>query len=147
MAIGNKIKIIFDLDSEQWHASATETMWAEVQCDGLRRIDNIPFLFYGISMNDIVSTVPYSGEIELFNSVVTKGGHSTYRILSNKKIASSELSRISELNCLYEIGMFGDVMLVAISVPPKSDVEKLYLYLTIGEKKGIWDFEEANFEH
>lgn len=143
-----KVKIRFALDADQWHGSATETLWADPLDDGLRRLDNLPFLAFGVSFNDIVKTVMSSDGLEDFVSVSRPGGHSTYRVIvRGEKLPEDRLKQIADLGCLYEVGKIGRVLLVSVSVPPDTDIKSAYSMFEEGEAEGVWDFEESNFEH
>lgn len=143
-----KVKIRFTLDDCQWHGSATETLWADPIDGRLRRIDNLPFLAFGVSFNDIVNTETSSEDVEDFLSVSRLGGHSTYRIIvRGDQLPEDRLNQIADLGCLYEVGKIGEVLLVSVSVPPESDIRRVYSELEAGKSDEIWDFEESNFEH
>lgn len=144
----NHIRVIFPTDSDLWHGSASETLWAEPCDDGSRKIVNIPFLAFGISFGDFIRTRIVGDLIESFSRIVTQGGHSTYRIIiHNELIPEDRLVLINELGCLYEVASIGGVRLVSISVPPEVDIKMVYSNLELGESEGVWDFEESNFEH
>jgi hypothetical protein len=143
-----KVKIRFVLDADQWHGSATETLWADPLDSGLHRLDNLPFLAFGVSFNDIIKTELSSDGIEDFVSVSRLGGHSTYRVIVHgEKLPEDRLKQIGDLGCLYEVGKIGEILLVSVSVPPDSSIQKVYSELEAGEFEEIWEFEESNFEH
>jgi hypothetical protein len=142
-----KVKVRFTLDDSCWHGTASEALWADAVGE-LRRIDNLPFLASGISFADIVKTKRNTDGIEDFISVAKRGGHSTYRLMILRRhIPHDRLQRIAEIGCLYEVGKIGDVLLVSVSVPPTANINTAYSEFKAGEADGIWDFEEANFEH
>ena len=123
-------------------------MWAEIDDNGLRKIDNLPFLAFGISYSDLVKTSVASEGIEDFVAVVKKGGHSTYRLMPHaREISEDYLKQLIDLKCLYELGRIGQVLLISVSVPPDANIQEVYAQLEWGEREGIWDFEESNFEH
>jgi Domain of unknown function (DUF4265) len=144
----NPTRVRFSTDSSQWHGSSTETLWAVCVGEGLRKVDNIPFFTFGISLGDIIKTIVDSDGFEEFVSVVKKSGHSTYRlILCGEAIPEDRLQILDSMGCLYEVGEFGKVTLVSISIPPESDIVEIYKTLEAGASDGVWDFEESNFEH
>lgn len=144
----DKVKIRFELDNGLWHGSASETLWAEPTADRTRRINNLPFLAFGISFNDIVQTEPSAEGIEEFTSVMQQGGHSTYRlIVHGTELPEDRLKQLADIGCLYEVGTIGRVLLVSVSVPPDTDIKSAYSMFEEGKSEGVWDFEESNFEH
>jgi hypothetical protein len=74
------VKVKFVLDPGEWHGSATETLWAAPVGQNQYRLENSPFYAFGVSYQDVVAAQRTDNELE-FVSVVSRGGHSTYRIL------------------------------------------------------------------
>ena len=71
-----RVKIAFRLEN------IVETMWASVLNDGTYEIDNSPFEAYEISYQDVVAAHMQDGRL-VFDRVVRRGGHSTYRVKLN----------------------------------------------------------------
>lgn len=144
----NLTRVKFNIDSSLWHRSSSETLWVERCTKGLRRINNIPFLVFGVSFDDLIETEIDQDGLESFVSVSKKGGHSTYRMIVQQDIVpEATLQPLSNLGCSYEVGRIGQVLLVALSVPPQAKIQDVYAQLEAGEADGVWDFEESNFEH
>jgi len=51
---------------------------------------------------------------------------------------------MERLGCTYENA---NSRLLSIDVPPSVDIYKAYSLLELGEKEGVWDFEEAHCGH
>ena len=147
-APGKMIRVKFAVDPSQWHGSSTETLWAERCGNELRRIDNIPFLTSEVSFGDVVMVSKLVGGVEGYVSTIKKGSHSTYRlVIQGTKAREDRLQSLEELGCLYEIGQFNAALLIAVSVPPEADIQGAYKFFEDGASNGLWDFEEANFQH
>jgi Domain of unknown function (DUF4265) len=131
------------------HSSGTESLWAESLGADRYRLANSPFVVYGLSHRDIVIAKSDEEGLLQFVDVSERGGHSTYRLLLSNLISSNQF-RLAHwpafriLGCTFE--QAGE-RLFAIDVPSESDVAAIYHELEAGESKGLWEFEEANFEH
>lgn len=107
------------------------------------------FAAYGLSNEDVVITAERASNI-VFQQVCLRSGHSTYRVfLADKiKLGSRHFKlawkRLEELGCTYEQA---SARLLAIDVPPGTDIYKVYSALEEGEALEIWDFEEAHYGH
>jgi hypothetical protein len=74
-------KIRFALpDEDQAAGVEAENLWAAVLEGSRYRIDNIPFYVYGVSLDDVVRAEEIGGRL-VFREVISRGGHSTYRVL------------------------------------------------------------------
>lgn len=140
------VKVVLDLTKDNGPV-ATESLWAEPAGDGLFRLRNVPFFAYGFSERDIVKVEERDGKFVVIG-VEKRGGHSTYRIFlptetSEEKFAS-DWTLLDALGCTYERA---NRRLVAIDVPPLSDVYAVYAALDDGEKDGLWEFEEGHCGH
>ena len=140
------VKVILDLSKDNGPV-ATESLWAEPAGDCFFRLRNVPFFAYGFSEQDIVRVEGSDG-----NFVVTRteerGGHSTYRIFLPTETTKEKFERdwesLKKLGCTYERA---NRRLVAIDVPPRSDIYTVYAVLEGGEKDGLWEFEEGHCGH
>jgi|SRR5579884_548321 len=136
------VKVIFPLNESDWGALRTETMWAKPLGKSLYRLDNIPFYVYGISAEDVISTISDQNSI-FFSQVEERGGHSTFRILLNENIRhdASVFKRrwpiFRDLGCSYEVA--GPTW-IAIDVPSNSDINRVKNLLEEGEHEGIWEW-------
>jgi len=78
-----------------------------------------------------------------FSHVLSHAGHSTYRMFVHQWPRFDEYwSPIQAMGCSYEEGI-----VLAVDVPPASDIEKVYSLLEAGEDSGVWGFEEGHCGH
>src|SRR5205823_166240 len=126
-----------------------ENLWARVLDEDRLRIESIPFYVYGVSLADVVAADIVDGRIQ-FREIVSRGGHSTYRVLvKDSRGYESEAfiqiwQRMERLGCCREVAKR---RWIAIDVPASSDVFAVYKLLQEGDSKGIWTFEEAHVGH
>lgn len=145
----NLKKIIFELELSEWCPYGSETLWAKSIGNNHFRLKNTPFYARDVSFEDEVSVNKVNDKL-IYNSIVRRGGHSTYRILFHENIRSeifkSYWGPIEGLGCTYEAA--GDrARLLAVDVPPETDIYKVYALLEKGEADGIWGFEEGHCGH
>ena len=140
-------KVSFKLDASDWHGYATETLWAELVSSGRYRLRNTPFFAKDVSFEDVV-VVKAQGDILMFDSTSIAGGHSTYRILLEKNITDSAFLKLwnplEDVGCSYESLDIGEMLLLAVDVPPCADIYVVYQFLEDGEKEKVWGFEEGH---
>jgi hypothetical protein len=140
------VKVIFPLDPNAWHGSATESVWAEPVKGGRYRLRNVPFYASGVSYDDVIEAVDDAGHL-VFTSVFDRGGHSTYRLLVNGPHCDqfeAYWDRLAECGCTYERGHHP---LIAVDVPREADIIEVYKRLEQGEADGVWGFEEGYCGH
>ncbi len=146
------VKIWFELD-EDWHGSSTETLWAQKVGKEQYRLDNSPFYAKGVSFGDIVTATERDGRLK-FNSVVKRGGHSTYRVIVDHiKMPPTEFQKywdkFSKMACTFEGGPeFSSedkqLKIYSVDIHPEANLDKVYEYLQSAEDDGIWEFEEGH---
>jgi hypothetical protein len=139
-------KVTVNLDPQECHGFATETLWAESFGQGRYRIRNAPFYAFGISNEDIVLCSEEGGLI-VFQRVLIRGNHSTYRLkLTNSSINDLEFLEfwkpLEALGCTFEEGP-----ILSVDVPPNADIYVVYALFEAGENCGVWEFEEGHCEH
>ena len=114
---------------------------------GLYRLRNVPFLAYGFSERDIVMTEQRE-DWPVVTGIAEPGGHSTYRIVLPKETTEDEFlknwARLGALGCTYERATS---RLVAVDVPPQTDIYAAYDALENGENSKAWEFEEGYCGH
>jgi hypothetical protein len=104
------------------------------------RIDNVPFFAKNIAVGDTVSAIKTDKEWYMFDRVLTRGGHSTFRIwLSERAVPSRDavMQHIRELGGQTELTL---ERLIAIDAPPKNEPE-VWDYLSAGREIGEWDLQ------
>ncbi len=133
-------KIYFTIDDIH------ESLWGKRYDDHYFQVQSIPFYIKGISYNDIISAQIINGMYN-FDKVISVSGHSTYRVYikrENKDGFRNYWLPLENIGCSYENA---NSKLIAIDVPPKTDIHKVYELLEIGEKENFWEFEEGNCKH
>lgn len=139
------VRIVFELDASKWHGNARERLWAEPVGSGRYRLRNTPFFAFGVSFEDIVFSEERDGEI-FFAGTSIAGGHSTYRLMLLVKRTDDSFLKywqpLQSLGCTFEEGI-----VLAVDVPPSTDVHEAYRLLDAGEVAGIWSFEEGHCGH
>src|SRR5579863_5044070 len=90
------------------------------------RLRNVPFLVFGFSEQDVVTTQEDNGKLAV-TGVETRGGHSTYRLVlpenSTEERFLNDWIPLRELGCTYERATR---RFVAIDVPPHADIYAVY---------------------
>lgn len=110
---GERVKVAFT-DSE----GDTEWLWGEALAEGQVRLQNSPFLAYGVSCNDVVRVKRLDGAW-VFEAVAEKSGHRTLRLmLTEAHDPTRLLAKAVRMGARLE-GAFGRI--VALDVPPDRD--------------------------
>lgn len=139
------VRIVFDLEEDAWHRSATERLWAEPLGSARYRLLNTPFFAFGVSNRDVVWGKSRGNQV-YFADVSIRGGHSSYRLKLATVATEADFVRhwepLERLGCSYEEGP-----VLAIDVPPSTDIYAVYEALESGMLDGIWDFEEGHCGH
>lgn len=84
----------------------------------------------------------------VFVEVVSRGGHSTYRIFVEEETDEARFNEhrqpLEALGCTFERG---DEKFLAVDVPKDADIYAAYELLERGEDEGVWAFEEGHCGH
>jgi hypothetical protein len=152
------VKVRFELDSRDWHGSASESLWASFVSNGgdrrTFRLENSPFHAIGISYHDVVEAKPTEHPAFFdFISVTARGGHSTYMILANEgqglesPAFHSCWDLLAQKGCSYESTHMnyptGSRLLLSVDVPPSADLFAIYAILERGQETDLWLFQEG----
>jgi len=143
------VKVRLPLKPGEWKGLEAENVWAEVVRPGEYRVVNVPFFFYGLSAEDIVSAEMLDGVLK-FTGIVSRGSHSTYRLLllGGGTIQTPNFAGywkpIEELGCTYELATS---KWLAVDVPSQADIYRVYALLEDGERNGVWSFDEGHCGH
>src|SRR5699024_10143211 len=136
-------KIFFPLNSNDWHGYNSESLWAKKAGDNYYLVMNVPFYIKNLSLYDTVNAKKNDGKL-IFSSIITRGGHSTYRIVLNNLVNNNLFAKywepLEEKGCTYEKATAN---LYSIDVPPSSDIYNVYSLLVKGENDSVWEFEEG----
>ncbi|MBY0318082.1 MAG: DUF4265 domain-containing protein [Reyranella sp.] len=148
------VKIIFELNSQDWHGHGSETLWAvpvsAAADDAHFRIENSPFFATGIGYLDVIKAQPTEDPtIHRFEEIVTRGGHSTYMLLVEEKSSGFGIhwSVLGAKGCSYESMhiklSIGERLLLSVDIPPSADLLEAYDVLKQGAADGTWMFQEG----
>jgi hypothetical protein len=143
------VKICLPLKPGEWEDLEAENVWAEDVGTAQYRIANVPFYFYGVSAEDIVSATIIDGLLT-FTGVVSRGGHSTYRLLLPDDITIKHRrfvaywKRLERMGCTFELA---NRIWLAVDVPPETDIDKVCVVLEDGEKNGAWSYFDGHCGH
>lgn len=140
-----KIRIL--LPEDAWHGVEAEWAWAEPIADGIYALRNVPFYAMGLSYDDRVKVNEVEGTLTL-QGVVSRGGHSTYRIFAQRGHDNPRIQALfKKLNGLHCDIEGATEKLVAVDVLPEADIKKVYDALAEAERAGIIDFQEGHCGH
>jgi hypothetical protein len=104
------------------------------------RLNNIPFFTKDLALDDVVSARRGERGLLVFDGVVKRSGHSTFRIwLSVQKQNDSGLI----MEAVRGLGGHAEVTLdrlIAIDAPPDHE-SRIWDYLKGGQERGDWDLQ------
>jgi Domain of unknown function (DUF4265) len=140
-------KIRIDLPDDSWHGVGAEWVWGQRIEDDVYTLKNSPFYATGVSYGDVVKVNDVNGVLSL-EGVMSRGGHSTYRIFAKQGQDDPRVralfKQLNELHC----GIEGaNKKLIVIDVLPEADIYKVYGALQDAERSGFIDFEEGHCGH
>jgi len=140
-----------EADSKIWFKlpdGGTESLWATKLSDNNYLLENSPFYAYGVSFKDIVSVKTGENAELIFDSVVSRSGHSTYRIFLleplNRQAFRKFWGHLEAIGCTYEQA---SDKYYSIDIPKSTNVIEVYDILQKAEEDSIWEFEEAHCGH
>ncbi|MDI3347418.1 DUF4265 domain-containing protein [Streptomyces sp. AJ-1] len=144
---GSYVKVHFRLETEEnWPPASVESLWAVDQGDGIARLDNIPWFVRGIASGDVVTTEPDDAGVRWAGQMVRRSENCTIRLIVLRD-SGSEAARQSVLNAFNELGVSGEGIerfrMVALDVPPTTDLAKVQKLLNHGVAKEWWDMAEG----
>jgi uncharacterized protein DUF4265 len=148
MSSTKQVKVRFRLDPSEEQGFETESLWAEKVGPDQYRILNSPFFVFGISAEDVVAAAEDLDRILTFQKVVSRGGHSTYRIfLQDERTVKhpdflARWKSIAALGATYENA---NNYFVTVDIPPGKNVAAIYKLFEAGEEAGLWAFEEGHY--
>jgi hypothetical protein len=126
---------------------ATETLWAIDEGKGRYRLDNLPYLAFGLSLGDVVSVKRDHGQL-VIDQVLARSGHSTYRLALQDALDPDAFvglcAPLTALGCGLE--RFTPRMM-GVDVPPAVDIGRAYALISGGMATGSWWFDEVHVGH
>lgn len=140
-----RVKVLFriDRDEDGYPPVEVESLWGALRDEGVE-IDNVPFYARGVALGDIVKVGRSKDGALEFESVLRRGGHSTYRLLLLREDPEEPLRVMSELVAM-GLRVEQDVAcLLAVDVPPAVSLDDVRDFLLEGIDSGRWEVEEAH---
>ncbi|MFC5576662.1 DUF4265 domain-containing protein [Lysobacter niabensis] len=139
-------KVLFRVPDDEGGATV-ETLWAIPLGDGRYKLDNSPFYAYGVSWQDIVlAPIDAQEGLPTFQSVLTKSGNRTVRVIFDPPIApgnSSDqvLQGLVALGCSYE---GANPRYMSVNIPPGVELQEVRSYLV--QKDAQWEHADPTYE-
>lgn len=132
------VQVILPLGQD--HGAQFEAPWAQALGQNRYKLLNIPFYYYGLSLDDVIEALPRpDDERPYLTKVLEKSGNRTLRIMMKEAVTASHdslavLASLKEIGCRFE----GDgKRFFAINVPPHCDLDQLCRFLT--ERNVRWE--------
>lgn len=146
------VRIMFELDPEDWHGAGSETLWAQpvLKSEGhvFFQLDNSPYYTKGISYLDVVAATPTeNAQLFNFSRVVRRSGHSTYMLLMDHADVRipAYWNLLEQEGCSYESASIdlsiGEKLLYSVDVPPSANMSEVYAVLERGAEAEVWMFQ------
>jgi hypothetical protein len=107
--------------------------------DGFR-IDNVPFFAKNIAVGDVVFATKTEEGWHRFDRVLSRGGHSAFRVWLSQKLEPNREHVLQEIRRLGGRAELTLERLIAIDVPPECEPQ-IWNYLDAGRAKGEWDLQ------
>ena len=141
------VKIKIPLPPNDPSGGEAEWVWADPEGNNTFVLRNVPTFAKGLSYGDAVKA-RIEDDIPVFDDVVRRGGHSTYRIYAKSDRKSPEvmnvLQTLERMHCDMESATD---KIVNVDVLPEADIYDVYRVLEEAERAGILEFEEGHCGH
>ena len=147
---GSLVKVLFELNPEDWHSGGTETLWATPLGEGIFRLENSPFYAPQFSyLDEVLAEFDPEHGFYVVRKTVKKSGHSTYLLRVTNGIESNGLfstywEPLERIGCTFERA---DGTLLSVDVPKNTDNHEAYRLMESGEMARAWDFQEQDVGH
>jgi hypothetical protein len=141
------VKVKIALPPNDPSSAEAEWVWADPEGNNTFVIRNIPTFATGLSYGDTVRA-RIEHDIPVFEEVVGRGGHSTYRIYSKSDRRSPEVMTVLQALATLRCDTEGATdKIVGVDVLPEADIYAVYKILEDAEEAGILEFEEGHCGH
>jgi hypothetical protein len=141
------VKIKIPLPPNDPSGGEAEWVWADPEENNAFVLRNVPTFAKGLSYGDTVRT-RIEDDVPVFEDVVRRGGHSTYRIYAKSDRRSPEVTNVlqtlEKMHCDLEPATD---KIVNVDVLPEADIYAVYRVLDDAEQAGILEFEEGHCGH
>jgi Domain of unknown function (DUF4265) len=123
-----------------------------IENDKLFKLASIPFYLRNVSLGDVVKanvTTLFDDEMEVFvfDSVVQRGGHNTYRLLLKRPRSDALTDTITDLLSRGMAVEHKDNDFLAVDVPPGLDQHKVDAFLIEQADHGRWGMQDGNLNN
>lgn len=143
----NLVKIKIPLPPNDPSGGDAEWLWAEPEGNNTYVLKNVPTFVKGLSYGDVVKA-RIEDDVPVFEDVVRRGGHSTYRIYANSDRRNPEVMKVIQtLEKMHSEMENATDKIVNVDVLPEADIYAVYQVLDDAEKAGILQFEEGHCGH
>ena len=140
-------KIKIPLPANDPSGGEAEWVWAKKLENDIFELRNVPTFAKGLSYGDTVR-VRFEDNVPLFQDVVRRGGHSTYRIYARSDRRNPEVVHVvqtlEKMHC--EVENATD-KIIGVDVLPDADIYAVYKALQDAEQTGILEFQEGHCGH
>ena len=141
-----RVRFQLTVDSEGWPPVSSERLWAEPLGDDKFRIDNTPWFVRNLATEDVVRALAGSGGVLWAVERVQWSGRLTIRVIPRRD-GPLAADREAVLDAFNPYGVSAEGVeqygMVALDVPPDSDLRAIKTLLKAGEGDGRWHFEEG----
>jgi hypothetical protein len=141
------VKIKIPLPPGDASGGDAEWVWAKPTNNNEFVLKNVPTFAKGLSYDDVITTELVDGSL-VFERVLRRGGHSTYRIYGNSDRRDADVVKVArkleEMHCEMENATN---KIIGVDVLPEADIYAVYKILDDAEKAGILEFQEGHCGH
>jgi hypothetical protein len=142
------VKVVFDLpqDDDGWPPAASEGLWAVPVAPDVARLENTPFFVRGVAAGDLIRIHREADGQWRAGERLRWSGHCTIRVIVLRRGPLGG-SRQRVLDMFAPLGVTGEGIerfaMVALDVPPATDIAAVKRLLREGERHGWWGYEEG----
>ncbi|MBB2940472.1 hypothetical protein FB565_000176 [Actinoplanes lutulentus] len=145
---GGLVKVFFHIRVEDgWPPVGTESMWARPVSTDIVELDNTPFFARGVSCGDHIRVVREDDGTLTAVEVVEWSQRCTVRVVPFSD-GPLQGDRQRVLDEFATVGVTGEGIeqfsIVALNIPPTTDLSAVKRLLRDGVERGWWDYEESN---
>ena len=138
-----RVRVRLEQD-DGWPPAESEGLWAQERAGGTYLLANTPFFAFGLSNGDLVHAAPDDNGVIWFSQRVQRGGSLTVRIITTNPADPME-DVVAEFASHWVSGeRIERPRLLALDLPPGSDLASVKTLLAAGVASGRWHVEESD---